>query len=107
MLLAFVLRAWNLDWDRGTHLQPDERFWSDVAANVENPDEWRWSEVLDPEKSTLNPRIYKPNYVYGTLPLWASEAAAGVLMTDNMSWAVEMRLKISSARVRISADALA
>lgn len=90
MLLAFVLRAWNLDWDRGTHLQPDERFWSDVAANVENPDEWRWSEVLDPEKSTLNPRIYKPNYVYGTLPLWASEAAAGVLMTDNMSWAVEM-----------------
>ncbi|MGK0225660.1 MAG: hypothetical protein ACI8XD_000469, partial [Thermoproteota archaeon] len=29
LLLAFVLRAWNLDWDRGTHLQPDERFWSD------------------------------------------------------------------------------
>ena len=90
LLLAFVLRAWNLDWDRGTHLQPDERFWSDVAANVENPDEWRWSEVLDPEKSTLNPRVYKPNYVYGTLPLWASEAAAGVLMTDTMSWAVGM-----------------
>jgi YYY domain-containing protein len=90
LLLGFVLRAWNLDWDRGTHLQPDERFWSDVAANVENPDEWRWSEVLDPEKSTLNPRVYKPTYVYGTMPLWASEAAAGVLMTDNMSWAVEM-----------------
>ena len=88
MLVAFVLRAWNLDWDRGTHLQPDERFWSDVAANVETPDEWRWSEILDPEKSTLNPRVYKPNYVYGTLPLWASEAAAGVLMTENMSWAV-------------------
>ncbi|MFB0901500.1 MAG: hypothetical protein QMA93_01405, partial [Acidimicrobiales bacterium] len=89
LLLAFVLRVWNLDWDRGTHLQPDERFWSDVAASVENPDEWRWSEVLDPEKSTLNPRVYKPSYVYGTLPLWASEAAAGVLMTDRMSWAVE------------------
>ncbi len=77
LLLAFVLRAWNLDWDRGTHLQPDERFWSDVAANVENPDEWRLSEVLDPDKSTLNPRNYKPNYVYGTLPLWSSEAFAG------------------------------
>jgi len=88
LVLAFALRAWNLDWDRGTHLQPDERFWSDVAANVENPDEWKLSEVLDPEKSTLNPRVYKPNYVYGTLPLWSSEAAAGVLMTDSMSWAV-------------------
>ena len=88
LVLAFVLRAWNLDWDRGTHLQPDERFWSDVAANIEMPDEWRWSEVLDPEKSTLNPRNYKPNYVYGTLPLWASEAAAGLLMTDQMAWAV-------------------
>jgi len=88
LLLAFALRAWNLDWDRGTHLQPDERFWSDVAANVQQPDEWRWSDVLDPEKSTLNPRFHKPNYVYGTLPLWSSEAAAGVLMTDNMSWAV-------------------
>ena len=101
LLLAFVLRAWNLDWDRGTHLQPDERFWSDVAANVENPDEWRWSEVLDPEKSTLNPRVYKPNYVYGTLPLWASEAAAGVLMTDNMSWAVEM---IDSVGIDVARD---
>lgn len=90
MLVAFVLRAWNLDWDRGTHLQPDERFWSDVAANVEVPDEWVWSEVLDPERSTLNPRVYKPNYVYGTLPLWASEAAAAVLMTENMSWAVSL-----------------
>jgi YYY domain-containing protein len=88
LVLAFALRAWNLDWDRGTHLQPDERFWSDVAANVENPDDWNWSEVLDPEKSSLNPRVYKPNYVYGTLPLWASEAAAGVLMTDSMGWAV-------------------
>ena len=39
LLLAFVLRAWNLDWDRGTHLQPDERFWSDVAANTVAPEE--------------------------------------------------------------------
>ncbi len=85
LLLAFALRAWNLDWDRGTHLHPDERFWSDVAANVQNPDQWTASEVLDPERSPLNPRVYKDNYVYGTLPLWASEAAAAVLMTDFMA----------------------
>lgn len=85
LILAFLLRSANLDWDRGTHLQPDERFWSDVAANVENPDTWSWNEVLDPERSPLNPRVYKPNYVYGTLPLWASEAAAGVLMTEPMA----------------------
>jgi len=101
LLLAFALRAWNLDWDRGTHLQPDERFWSSVAASVENPEGWDWGQSLtpwswnldnvsNPETSTLNPRSYEriPNYVYGTLPLWASEAAAGVLMTDNMAWAV-------------------
>ena len=90
LVLAFVLRAWNLDWDRGTHLQPDERFWSDVAANVHNPEDWSFSEVLDPERSPLNPRIYKPIYVYGTLPLWASEAAAGVLMTDTMAPVVSL-----------------
>lgn len=80
LLFAFVLRAWNLDWDRGTHLQPDERFWSDVAANITVPDDL--SDLLDPEISSLNPRVHKPNYVYGTLPLWASESAAAVLMTD-------------------------
>jgi len=101
LLVAFVLRAWNLDWDRGTHLQPDERFWSSVADNTELPDQWRWSEILDPAKSTLNPRTYvedgaarEPghveNYVYGTLPLWASEAAAAVLMTDAMAPVVEV-----------------
>lgn len=88
LVFAFVLRAWNLDWDNGTHLHPDERFWSDVAANVERPDTWDWGVVLDPDQSPLNPRVHKPNYVYGTLPLWASEAAAGVLMTDNMSWSL-------------------
>lgn len=89
LVFAFVLRTWNLDWDNGTHLQPDERFWSDVAANVHTPDEWVWGEVLDPDQSTLNPRNFKPNYVYGTLPLWSSEAAAAVLMNENMAWAVQ------------------
>lgn len=101
LLLAFALRAWNLDWDRGTHLQPDERFWSDVAANVENPDEWRLSELLDPEKSSLNPRVYKPNYVYGTLPLWSSEAAAGILMTNAMSPVVGL---IDSVGIDVARD---
>jgi len=84
LLLAFVLRAWNLDWDRGTKLQPDERFWSSVAAYVETPETWDWDVISDPDQSPLNPRTSEniPNYVYGTLPLWASEAAAGVLMTD-------------------------
>ena len=43
---------------------------------------WRVSDFFDPDRSRLNPRNYKPNYVYGTLPLWSSEAAAGLLMTD-------------------------
>jgi len=101
LLLGFVLRAWNLDWDRGSKLQPDERFWSDVAANVQNPDDWSWSEITNPEISPLNPRVYKPNYVYGTLPLWASEAAAGVLMTNNMAWAVSL---LDSAGVNVAHD---
>lgn len=89
LLCSFILRAWNLDWDDNTHLQPDERFWSDVANHTSVPDSWRWSEVLDPEVSTLNPRVFKEHYVYGTLPLWAAELVAAPLMTERGTWLVE------------------
>ena len=32
LLLAFILRVWNLDWDEGTHQHPDERYWSMVTS---------------------------------------------------------------------------
>lgn len=94
LLLALGLRLWGIEWDRASHLHPDERFWTDVANHVHPPDDWKWSEVLDPEISTLNPRVHKPNYVYGTLPLWSAEAAADVLrepaawpLVATMDWA--------------------
>ena len=34
LILAFILRVWNLDWDEGTHQHPDERYWSMVTSDI-------------------------------------------------------------------------
>lgn len=88
LIFGLALRLTGLDWDRGTHLQPDERFWADVANHTHIPDDWTWEMLLDPDVSPANPRNYKPHYVYGTLPLWATEAVAHELMNPRWEWLV-------------------
>ena len=34
LLVAFVLRIWNLNWDQGTHQHPDERYWSIITSEI-------------------------------------------------------------------------
>ena len=79
LLVAFLLRVWNLDWDEGTHQHPDERYWSIVTADIQ------WEDPVtyfNSEDSELNPYRYRDSWVYGTLPLFATKGAAEFLEAD-------------------------
>ena len=79
LLVAFLLRVWNLDWDEGTHQHPDERYWSIVTADIQ------WEDPVtyfNSEDSELNPYRYRSSWVYGTLPLFAAKGAAEFLEAD-------------------------
>ncbi|MGC9348100.1 MAG: DUF2298 domain-containing protein, partial [Anaerolineae bacterium] len=88
LVFAGTLRAFNLNWDQGTHLHPDERFLTMVVSAVRFP-----SEELDEDgvplctnavecvrvyfntdRSPLNPANRDFSYVYGTLPLFGTRA---------------------------------
>ncbi len=74
-LLAGWARTYHLDWDNGTHLHPDERYITMVAAAIA----WPASPGLywDTEHSSLNPtNAGQPDYVYGTFPLFLTRALA-------------------------------
>lgn len=69
VLLAGFLRLYNINWDAGFHLHPDERFLTMVGAAMQAPSSL--SNFLDQKISTLNPsNIGFPFFVYGTLPLF-------------------------------------
>ena len=79
LLVAFLLRVWNLDWDEGTHQHPDERYWSIVTSDIQ------WEDPVtyfNSEDSELNPYRYQSSWVYGTLPLFATKGVAEFLEAD-------------------------
>jgi YYY domain-containing protein len=87
LVVAFGLRVYGLDWDRGQYLHPDERhIVSDIMVGRISlawpPD---LDNLLDPATSTLNPRSVDPNtgqpreFAYGTLPIFVTELAAEFL----------------------------
>ena len=70
LLVAFLLRVWNLDWDEGTHQHPDERYWSIVTADIQ------WEDPVtyyNSEDSELNPYRYRSSWVYGLSLIHISE----------------------------------
>ncbi len=76
---AATLRFQGLNWDQNTHLHPDERFITMVAAALEWPRSL--GEYLDTAASPLNP--YNRNfgtYVYGTFPLFLTKFVAEKLL---------------------------
>jgi len=82
-LLALSLRLYGLNWDSGTHLHPDERFLTMVAADIKLPSSI--SQYFDTSSSPLNPGNY-PNYqffVYGTFPLFLTKVFAVIFNLDN------------------------
>lgn len=81
-IFAFYIRTYNVNWDSGTHLQPDERFLTMVTNDMRIPQ--TFGDYLDPQVSTMNPRnINYPFYVYGTFPLYLVKTIAIVVKMDN------------------------
>jgi YYY domain-containing protein len=80
LLIAILIgagwaRVYNLNWDKGTHLHPDERYLTMVTAALELPP--NLSTYWNTATSSLNPgnRGYE-GYVYGTLPLFLTRIVA-------------------------------
>ena len=102
LLVAFLLRVWNLDWDEGTHQHPDERYWSIVTADIQ------WEDPVtyfNSEDSELNPYRYRSSWVYGTLPLFAAKGAAEFLEADFFlsNWVVSA---VDSVGINLKEDRL-
>ncbi|MFZ2956371.1 MAG: glycosyltransferase family 39 protein [Candidatus Ozemobacteraceae bacterium] len=77
LLLSFAawFRFHGPDWDQGTHLHPDERFLTMVAAALRPPA--NLAEYFDTAHSVFNPHnVGHPFYVYGTLPLFLTRCLA-------------------------------
>src|SRR5688572_18307254 len=87
LIVAFGMRIYGLDWDRGQYLHPDERhIVSDILVGRISL-RWppNWETLLDPAASSLNPRRVNPDtdepyqFAYGMLPVYVTELAAEVL----------------------------
>jgi hypothetical protein len=82
LILGAFLRFYNVDWDQGQHLHPDERFLTMVATAMIVPS--TFIDYLNPQVSTLNPaNIGHPFYVYGTLPVVITKLFAVAIGADN------------------------
>ena len=82
---ALLVGAWfrftGLDWDSSTHLHPDERHITITTAQVQWPDSPL--QYFDTETSPLNPYNQGVgSFVYGTLPMFVTKAAAGIVDKD-------------------------
>lgn len=86
LLLAFVLRTWNINWDQDQHLHPDERFWNIITDAVEGPT--GISDYFDSADTSLNPYQHNPTFVYGTGPLVLTKASATWLRDGVVSGSV-------------------
>ena len=83
--LALLVGAWfrftGLDWDASTHLHPDERHITITTEQIQWPESP--AQYFDTETSPLNP--YNQgigSFVYGTLPMFVTKAAAGIVDKD-------------------------
>ncbi|MGB4594808.1 MAG: DUF2298 domain-containing protein [Anaerolineaceae bacterium] len=69
MVGGVALRTYNIDWDQGKHLHPDERFLSDVLSRI-SPVQPGVS-YFDTAQSDLNPGNKGIDFfVYGTAPIF-------------------------------------
>ena len=81
LLAGFVLRVWNLNFDRGIGSHPDERSTACFyATTIALPSSWE--QFWDPQRSPMNPlwdvQQQRPrSFTYGHFPLYV-----GVLMGD-------------------------
>lgn len=87
VLAALSLRLFNLNWDDGRRLHPDELFIVHDALVTRISIDWPpdLGNLLDPDRSGLNPRSLNPDtgapreYPYGALPLLVTDTVATLL----------------------------
>jgi YYY domain-containing protein len=77
---GFSLRVTNVNWDKGQHLHPDERFLMIVTGEIRAPSSV--GEYFDSSKSPLNPYQTQGSFVYGTFPLFLNKTVAEWLDQD-------------------------
>lgn len=82
ILIAVALRFSGLNWDQNSHLHPDERFLTMVAAALKQPSSL--FQYLDTSSSPLNPaNVGYSFFVYGTFPLLLVKAFADLLKLND------------------------
>ncbi|MCB0961407.1 MAG: glycosyltransferase family 39 protein [Acidimicrobiales bacterium] len=77
LLVGGWFRLTGIDFDRGAHLHPDERFLAIVASAISAPDGPR--DYFDTEHTDLNPANHDLQTVYGTAPIFAGKGLAAWL----------------------------
>jgi len=78
ILIAAILRLYNLNWDNGFHLHPDERWITMVTNKVRLPKGDEWKLFLTPDSP------YNPNFfAYGSLPIYLLKFAGETLSVVN------------------------
>lgn len=81
IFIAIFFRFYDLNWDQGQHLHPDERFLTLVGVAMRLP--LSIGEYLNPQTSTFNPaNIGYSFYVYGTLPVIVNKLLAITFNAD-------------------------
>nr|MBC7244906.1 glycosyltransferase family 39 protein [Chloroflexota bacterium] len=80
LTVAFVLRVYGLDWDRGFFFHPDERQILMVVARLSWPQN---PFTLFTPDSTLNPHFF----AYGSFPLYLLRLFASLLSLWRAEWA--------------------
>ena len=82
MLFGLGCRFYNLKWDEGAHLHPDERFLTMTVPELDAPRSL--TEYFNSSHSGLNPFNRKVNFfIYGQLPLNVCKAIASRLPGTN------------------------
>ncbi len=82
ILAGFILRTWNINFDKGIGSHPDERSTACFyATRIHLPHSW--NEFWDPHQSPLNPlwnveQQAPAKFTYGHFPLYLGVAAANV-----------------------------
>lgn len=77
LVVAAVLRFYDLNWDQSQYNHPDERHVTNVVSALRMPDSL--GEYFDSARSPLNPYNIRQSWVYGTLPLFGGRALAEFL----------------------------
>lgn len=80
-IFGFFLRIYDINWDQGTHIHPDERFLTMVGTAMQTP--ISFFDYLTPSISKMNPEnINFGFFVYGVFPIIFTKIYAIIFHVD-------------------------